>query len=128
MSPKMVRMWFYGIFLAGLGGYVTYATSMPGASFSGKVAELTTEGQRVSARRIDVPETDARYLRLTRPYDADLRGRDAFTIYMCVSGSARVKLGTGLADMETGQTLLISAAATGIRLETDGCELLEVTL
>lgn len=33
---------------------------------SATVAELTTDGQRVSARRIDIPETDARYLRLTR--------------------------------------------------------------
>ncbi|MEQ8859445.1 MAG: DUF3999 family protein [Pseudomonadales bacterium] len=33
---------------------------------SATVADLTTGGQRVTARRIDVAETDARYLRLTR--------------------------------------------------------------
>ena len=57
-----------------------------------------------------------------------LRGREAFTIYMCVSGSAQIRLGSHRADLERGQTLLIPAAAGGVRLETPGCEILEVTL
>jgi len=76
----------------------------------------------------ETPYFTTRYLRLTRPFEADLREREAFTIYMCVSGRARLRLGETQADLETGQTLLIPAAAPGVRLETDGCEILEVTL
>ena len=50
MSPTKIRMWFYGVFLAGIGGYVAYATWMPGASFSGKVGELSTGEQAASLR------------------------------------------------------------------------------
>jgi len=76
----------------------------------------------------ETPYFTTRYLRLTRPFEADLRGREAFTIYMCVSGSAQIRLGSHRADLERGQTLLIPAAAGGVRLETPGCEILEVTL
>jgi mannose-6-phosphate isomerase len=86
-------------------------------------------------RHADRPSTMAetpyfitRYLRLTRPLEVDLREREAFTIYICVSGRARLRMGATGADLETGQTLLIPAAAPQVQLETDGCELLEVTL
>lgn len=86
-------------------------------------------------RRPDQPATMAQtpyfttnYLHLTRPYDTALGGRGAFTIYLCVSGEARVCLGEAHALLKTGETLLIPAAADRLRVETSGCELLEVTL
>lgn len=68
------------------------------------------------------------YMHLTRPYEAELGKREAFTIFMCVSGSARVWLHDTPAELKTGETVLVPAAADRIRIETTGCELLEVTL
>ena len=76
----------------------------------------------------ETPYFTTRYLRLTHPLEVDLREREAFTIYICVSGRARLRMGATRAGLETGQTLLIPAAAPQVQLETDGCELLEVTL
>lgn len=76
----------------------------------------------------ETPYFTTRYLCLTGPLEADLTKREAFTIYICVSGRARLSLGETRADLETGQTLLVPAAAPQVRFETEGCELLEVTL
>lgn len=74
------------------------------------------------------PYFTTNYLNLTRTFEADLGSRDAFTIFLCVSGGARVRLGPSQAELKTGETLLIPAAAGQVVLETKGCELLEVTL
>lgn len=74
------------------------------------------------------PYFTTNYLKLTHPYETALGKREAFTIYLCVSGEARVCLGDASATLKTGETLLIPAAADRLVLETTGCELLEVTL
>jgi mannose-6-phosphate isomerase len=58
----------------------------------------------------------------------DLKGRDSFTAYLCVGGRAEFVLGGQTVPVKRGETLLVPAAAGELFIETDGCQLLEVTL
>jgi len=71
MSSTKVRIWFYGITAVGLSTYITYATWMPGSSYTGTPPPLSSEqaavrerlrghvkrlASEIGARNVDHPE------------------------------------------------------------------------
>lgn len=74
------------------------------------------------------PYFTTEFLKLDQPLHRDLASRDAFTIFLCVSGEAEIATADGAASLRRGQTLLIPAAAPWAEIRTHGCELLEVTV
>lgn len=68
------------------------------------------------------------YLDLNTTAEFDLKDRDVFTIYICVSGAAYISNAIGTAHIRKGETLLLPACSAKARVETDGCKLLEVTI
>ncbi|MDG1573180.1 mannose-6-phosphate isomerase [Robiginitalea sp. M366] len=74
------------------------------------------------------PYFTTEFLKLDQPLHRDLASRDAFTIFLCVSGEAEIATADGAACLRRGQTLLIPAAAPWAAIRTHGCELLEVTV
>ncbi len=77
---------------------------------------------------VESPYFTTRYLKLDKKTERSLQPGEAFTIYMCVSGAARIVAGNGEEALKMGETLMIPAVATGVTIQTDGCELLEVTV
>ena len=77
---------------------------------------------------VESPYFTTRYLKLDQAIKRPLQEGEAFTIYMCVSGSARIAAGIGEEMLKMGETLLTPAAAASVTIQTDGCELLEVTV
>lgn len=77
---------------------------------------------------VDCPYFRTNFLNLTKDFEQDLAARDAFTIYMCVSGTASISADNGEVAIKKGETVLIPALANRIRIKTDGTKLLEVTI
>jgi mannose-6-phosphate isomerase len=67
------------------------------------------------------------YLEVDKGLERDLRGREAFTIYLCVGGQALISLDGQAVPVRKGETVLIPAAAVDLRISGD-CRLLEVSL
>jgi mannose-6-phosphate isomerase len=67
------------------------------------------------------------YLEIDKGLERDLRGREAFTIYLCVGGQALISLDGQAVPVRKGETVLIPAAAVDLRISGD-CRLLEVSL
>ena len=68
------------------------------------------------------------YLELDRSLTREFKTKDAFRAYVCVGGSASLELGAYSVPIEKGETALIPAAAPSLRILTEDCRLLEVTL
>lgn len=66
--------------------------------------------------------------RLQEPQECDYSRRDSFVILVCTAGACRVECGSESRQLAAGHTLLVAAAAQGVRIvpATDGAELLEV--
>ena len=52
--------------------------------------------------------------------------KDAFIIYMCVEGSAKIICENYSETLQTGQTILLPASLHAYKLEADHCKLLEI--
>lgn len=76
----------------------------------------------------DCPYFKTDYLKLTKNWNQDLSGRDCFTILMCVGGSAMVTNDYGAVEIKRGETVLVPAVSKNLFVETDGTELLEVSI
>ncbi|MFI3301802.1 MAG: type I phosphomannose isomerase catalytic subunit [Rikenellaceae bacterium] len=60
------------------------------------------------------------FLNLTKPFEVDYSELDSFVIYICTEGSATVN-GT---PFKKGETLLLPATTTGVKIDTTGCKML----
>ncbi|MEN1786331.1 MAG: type I phosphomannose isomerase catalytic subunit [Bacteroidota bacterium] len=77
---------------------------------------------------VDCPYFKTNFLHLTEDFQQDLKQRDAFTIYMCVEGSAIISNGFGSIQLQKGETVLIPAASETVTVTTTLARLLEVTI
>ncbi len=77
---------------------------------------------------VDCPYFKTNYINLTKNLEQDITTRDSFTIYMCVSGSAKVATEGGEVLIKKGETTLVPANATKVSIKTEGTTLLEVTI
>ncbi len=77
---------------------------------------------------VDCPYFKTNFMELTQTKRQDLTSRDSFTIYMCVGGKAEITNDWGSAQIQKGETILLSASTTYVEIETDGAKLLEVTI
>ena len=68
------------------------------------------------------------YLELDASLDREFHSQESFRAYVCVGGSATLELGTYSVPIHRGETVLLPAAAPGVRIVTGECRLLEVTL
>ncbi|WP_372746621.1 type I phosphomannose isomerase catalytic subunit, partial [Lutibacter sp.] len=58
----------------------------------------------------------------------DYSSTDSFVIFMCVKGSATISIFGNTETINFGETLLIPATAEKVIINSDNCELLEVTV
>ncbi|WP_373517553.1 type I phosphomannose isomerase catalytic subunit [Pricia sp.] len=79
-------------------------------------------------RMVDCPYFKTDYLHLTENWKQDVSKRNSFTIFMCVSGSARIDNENGTADIKKGETVLVPAMSKSLLITTENAELLEVTI
>lgn len=77
---------------------------------------------------VDCPYFKTDYLHLTENWNPDISKRDSFTIFMCVSGSARIANENGTAEVKKGETVLVPAVSKSLSIMTNNAELLEVTI
>ncbi len=77
---------------------------------------------------VTCPYFTTNYIDLTADLQQNIAGRDSFTIYMCVGGSAIIENEHGSAAIRKGETVLIGADTQEIRLKSKGAKLLEVTI
>jgi mannose-6-phosphate isomerase len=67
------------------------------------------------------------YLEVDKNLERDLRGREAFTIYLCVGGQAVIAVDGQAVQVRMGETVLVPAAAGSVQIHSGGCRLLEVS-
>ncbi|WP_108425788.1 type I phosphomannose isomerase catalytic subunit [Flagellimonas amoyensis] len=77
---------------------------------------------------VDCPYFKTNFLELTKNMEQDLSQRDSFTIYMCVGGKATISNDWGSANIQKGETILLPASSTFVKIEAKGAKLLEVTI
>ena len=68
------------------------------------------------------------YLELDTTLTREFETRGSFRAYVCVGGSASLELGSYSVSIGKGETALLPAAAHELRIVTEDCKLLEVTL
>ncbi|MEN8788803.1 MAG: type I phosphomannose isomerase catalytic subunit [Flavobacteriaceae bacterium] len=74
------------------------------------------------------PYFNTSYLRLEENKLLDLKARDSFTIYICVSGNAILQTDSTRVSMCLGETVLLPASIDELMIITPGVTLLEVTI
>ncbi|MCO5725511.1 type I phosphomannose isomerase catalytic subunit [Robiginitalea marina] len=67
------------------------------------------------------------YLEVDKNLERDLRGRKAFTIFLCVGGQAVIAVDGQAVQVRMGETVLVPAAAGSVQINSGGCRLLEVS-
>ncbi len=67
-------------------------------------------------------------LPLTNDFELDISDRDSFTVLMCVEGASTVSNENGTASFKKGETILLSASSKNMRILTNGCKILQVTI
>lgn len=72
------------------------------------------------------PYFNTDYLKLDQDRDLYLNGK-CFTVFICLSGAGTLVAGGACEEFRNGETLMLPAACRQARLETSGCELLQVT-
>jgi len=77
---------------------------------------------------VSCPYFKTNFLELDKNFKIDTSNRDSFTIYMCVGGSATIKIAAGEITIKKGETVLIPAEAQEINITTSNTKLLEVTI
>lgn len=65
-------------------------------------------------------------LKLTNGIDRDIAKIDSFIVYMCIEGHAIISAKDHSEEIKKGETLLIPACETTLRIETKGARFLEV--
>ena len=76
---------------------------------------------------VDSPYFTTNLNRFTRSFTKDYSSRDSFTIFICISGSARVEYDDGVVAVSMGETMLIPAEMDRLIIHPEpSCELLEV--
>jgi mannose-6-phosphate isomerase len=74
------------------------------------------------------PYFTTNFLHLSKDFELDVAQRHSFTIYMCVGGSATIANENGEEAIKKGETLLIPASSSRIKIRTEAAKLLEITL
>ncbi|CAZ94699.1 class I mannose-6-phosphate isomerase [Zobellia galactanivorans] len=77
---------------------------------------------------VDCPYFKTDFLDLNAGLTQDVSGRDSFTIFMCVGGSATIANENGSVELKRGETTLLPAVSNTIKITTEGAKLLEVTI
>lgn len=77
---------------------------------------------------VDCPYFTTKFLHLSNDFDQNVSQRDSFTIYMCVGGSASIENENGVETLKKGETLLVPAKSSRIKIHTEGAKLLEITI
>jgi mannose-6-phosphate isomerase len=77
---------------------------------------------------IDCKYFSTNFIHLTEDLKQDVSLRDSFTIFMCVQGKVTVENEYGSAQIQKGETVLVSANSGTIVLKSSGAKLLEVTI
>ncbi len=87
-----------------------------------------SKDENTSNTMVDCPYFKTNFLKLTSDLIIDTAARDSFTIFMCVSGKAVISNEYGTAPIQKGETILLPAASSEIRIKSVGAQLLEVTI
>jgi mannose-6-phosphate isomerase len=77
---------------------------------------------------IDCKYFSTNFIHLTEDLKQDVSLRDSFAIFMCVQGKVTVENEYGSAQIQKGETVLVSANSGTIVLKSSGAKLLEVTV
>ncbi len=77
---------------------------------------------------VDCPYFKTNFMELSQSMKLDLSQRDSFTIYMCVGGTATINNDWGSAPIKKGETILVAASSSYVKIDTQGAKLLEVTI
>jgi mannose-6-phosphate isomerase len=77
---------------------------------------------------VDCPYFKTNFLNLGKPLHLDISKRDSFIIYMCVDGEAVISNDWGSTPIKKGETVLLAAASTYVKVDTQAVKLLEVTI
>lgn len=77
---------------------------------------------------VSCPYFTTNFLNLSTDFEQDVSQRDSFTIYMCVGGSVSVENEDGRETIKNGETILIPASSTHIKIQTQEAKLLEITI
>ena len=77
---------------------------------------------------VDCPYFKTNSLNLTKDLHQNISARDSFTILMCVKGNAQVANDFGKVEIKKGETILIPAESTTLKIVTNDAQLLEVTI
>jgi len=68
------------------------------------------------------------FIPLNKNTKFDVPERDSFTIYMCIDGSVGIENDFGSVFIKKGETVLVPASSSHILLNTEGVQLLEITI
>ncbi len=68
------------------------------------------------------------FIPLNKNTKFDVSERDSFTIYMCIDGNVWIENDFGSVFIKKGETVLVPASASHILLNTEGVQLLEITI
>ncbi len=79
-------------------------------------------------KMVDCPYFKTNFIDLTEDLKLDVSLRDSFAIYMCVQGKVTVENEFGSAQIQKGETVLVSANSETIVLKSSRAKLLEVTI
>ena len=77
---------------------------------------------------VDCPYFKTNFLNLGKSFHQDISKRDSFTIYMCVDGEGVIFNDWGSTPIKKGETVLLAAASTHVKVDTQAVKLLEVTI
>lgn len=75
---------------------------------------------------VSCPYFVTNYINVVDTYVQQLVNRDSFTIYICVSGKAQIKIGEHTENLSMGQTVLIPAAVNEAVISAADAKILEV--
>jgi mannose-6-phosphate isomerase len=84
--------------------------------------------KNITNNMVDCAYFKTNSLNLDKDFNQDISNRDSFTIYMCVSGNAVIENDFGNASIQKGETMLVSASSSYLKIKTEGAKLLEVTI
>lgn len=77
---------------------------------------------------VDCPYFKTNFLNLGKSFHQDISKRDSFTIYMCVDGEGVISNDWGSAPIKKGETVLLAASSTHVKVDNQAVKLLEVTI
>lgn len=87
-----------------------------------------SNAQDVVNPMVDCPYFTTNYLELAKDLNQDISGRDSFTIFMCVGGSATITNDFGSVAIKYGETVLLPGMSKMVTIRTKNAKLLEVTI